>query len=163
MTLMRYVRNPDTPDAKPICFRTGEQLVPERLVEFLFNGPQLSAINHSLDLVLDRSRSHLRKPVSMRGDDRDIPRLRIRIIQRDVLFHSQGKRLLLFVGRRCWIFPDILAGGNMLDDAEGATDTGWRRGDHLLFAGAAFLMEQDQEIQPKELSKGRKVPAEFCP
>lgn len=91
----------------------------------------------------------------MRGDDRDIPRLRIWIIQRDVLFHSQGKRLFLFVGRRCWVFPDILAGGNMVDDAEGATDTGWRRGDHFLFAGAAFLTEQDQEIQPKELSKGR--------
>lgn len=50
LALMRYIRNPDTPDPKSICFRTHVHLIPERLVEFLSNIYQLSAISHLLDL-----------------------------------------------------------------------------------------------------------------
>lgn len=56
----------------------------------------------------------------MRSNYRDISRLRIRVIEWDVLLHGQIQYLFLFVGRRCWVLSDMLAGDDMFHDAKGA-------------------------------------------
>lgn len=54
----------------------------------------------------------------MRPNDRDIPRLRIRIVERDILLYGQVEILFLIVGCRGWVFADILAGNHMFHDAK---------------------------------------------
>lgn len=63
--------------------------------------------------------SYLRKAVRVRRKYSDIPRSGTRIIQGNVLSHSQIQNILLFICCRTGIFSDVLAGNHMLDDAEG--------------------------------------------
>ncbi len=62
--------------------------------------------------------SYLRKAVRVRRKYSDIPWLGTRIIQGNVLSHSQIQDILLLVCRGTGIFSDVLAGNHMLDDAE---------------------------------------------
>lgn len=55
----------------------------------------------------------------MRRQDRHISWLRVRIVERNVLFHGQLQLVLLFVGRGRRILADMLAGNDMVDDAKG--------------------------------------------
>ena len=68
--------------------------------------------------------SHLGKAIGMRPENGDISRLRIRIVKRDILLHGQVQCFFLFVGRRCWVLPDVFAWDQVFDDAKG---TGRRR------------------------------------
>ena len=76
---------------------------------------------HSSHRDLRLARSHLGKPVRMRRNDRDISRLRLRIVERDILLHGQVEILFLVVGCRGWVFADILAGDQMFHDAKDVT------------------------------------------
>lgn len=64
--------------------------------------------------------SYLRKAIRVRRKYSGIPGLGIRIIQGDVLSHSQIQDILLFICRSTRIIPNVLAGNHMLDDAKGS-------------------------------------------
>ena len=55
----------------------------------------------------------------MRPNDRNIARLRIRVIDRNVLLHSKVEDFLLLRGRSTGVFSNVLAWDDMLDDAKG--------------------------------------------
>lgn len=114
LALMRYIGYPDTPNTKSVGFRTSVEFFPERFVEFLFN--HRCQFTYPVSMVRI---SHLRKPIGMRPNDSNISRLGIRIVQRNILLYGQIQRLLLFVGRGCWVLPDMFAWDDMLHDAKG--------------------------------------------
>jgi hypothetical protein len=54
----------------------------------------------------------------MRSEDGHIAGLRIRVVEWDVLFHSEVQRLFLLVGCGGRILAKVLARHDMLDDSE---------------------------------------------
>lgn len=54
----------------------------------------------------------------MSSDDGHIARLRILVVEGDVLLHGQVERLLLRGGCRLRVLPDILAWDHMFHDVE---------------------------------------------
>lgn len=69
---------------------------------------------------------HLREPVGMRSQDGDISRLRIGVIQRNILLHGEMELVLLFMGSRSRVLADMLAFNGMLDHPERARRKGGR-------------------------------------
>lgn len=55
----------------------------------------------------------------MRSDDRHVARLRIRIVQRNILLDGEMQHLFLRGAGCARILSDVLAGRGVLDDAEG--------------------------------------------
>lgn len=61
--------------------------------------------------------SYLGKAIGMSAQDRHIARLRIGVVEGDILFHGQVQGFLA-VGRGAGILADMLAGYHMFDDAK---------------------------------------------
>lgn len=54
----------------------------------------------------------------MRREDSHVARLRVWIIEWNILLHRQMQGLFLVIGRGSWIFPDVLSGHGVLNDAK---------------------------------------------
>lgn len=94
LALLRQVGNPYASDPEVAALGASENVFPQRLVELF------------------------REATCVSADYGDVARLRIGIVQRDVLLHSQMQDIFLLIGRRLRVVSDMLAWNGMLDDLE---------------------------------------------
>jgi hypothetical protein len=60
----------------------------------------------------------LDEAIRMATYDRDISRLGVRVVQRDILLDGKVQDIFLLIGSCLSIFPNMLARNEMLDDTE---------------------------------------------
>lgn len=93
--LVRDVGDPDPADAKPVGFRGGVEVRPQRLVELLGEA------------------------VGVGADDGDVAGLGGGVVDGRVLLHAQVQHVLLRAGRRAGELADVLRGHSVLRHVEG--------------------------------------------
>jgi hypothetical protein len=110
LALLCNIRYPNTTDVEPELFEPEQYFLPKWLVELL------NHVSYSLDI-----KGHvacLDKAVRMATYDRDISRLGVRIVQRDILFDCKVQDVFLLIGSCLGIFPNMLTRNEMLNDTE---------------------------------------------
>ncbi len=110
MTLLRNICDPYAADARAMLLGSFQNLLPQGLVELL------GCISVASDLV--KNTACLDKPIGMTTNYRDISRLWIRVVQRDVLLYCEVQDVFLLVRGGSRVFPYMLAWDNMFHDTE---------------------------------------------
>ena len=110
MTLLRNICNPYATDAISMLLGSLQNLFPEGLVELL------GCISVTSSIVRDIA--CLDKSIGMAPNNCNIPRLRVRIVQWDVLLDCEMQYVFLLVRCRPGVLSYVLAWHHMLHDTE---------------------------------------------